>query len=281
MKKGKAYKIAFFIALFWSLGLLIEFFFNLRGKSLCGAERCFLVGEWAHLSHRGMILLGLLYFWGLEGLILFRKKRGGEFLLYGWLSGGLFAEAVFFLRQELEYKLFCPLCLLVGLGVLLSALPLFWVSKPSWKFGIGGLGGLVLGFALTASPLSVLKARAFPAFPDRPPAPDLILIYSPSCPHCHEVLEFCRKLPQANLNLCRKEDALPLFRLLGLSGVPVLIVDHPPHQEILEGSRAIIAYLEKRFRQKAQPLPLSPSETGLFIPQLETGVCNERQPTCQ
>ncbi|QJA05316.1 hypothetical protein FVE67_00285 [Thermosulfurimonas marina] len=263
------------VVLFWTLGLFIELLLNFKGKSLCQATSCVVVGEWARLSHREMVLLGLVYFLGLGGFLL-GKKEG---LLYLWASGGLFAETIFFLRQGLEYHLYCPFCLLVGLGVALSALPLLVFHRPSWGALLGGLAGLLLGFALTATPLSALKARAFPAFPDRPRVPDLLLIYSPDCPHCHEVLDFCRHLPQANLYLCRKEEALPLFRILGLSGVPVLIVDRPGRREILEGSRAIIAYLEKRFG--GQGLSLTPLENGLFVPQIETGVCSELKPKCE
>jgi len=274
----KVRRLVLLVALFWTLGLFIEFLFNLQGKSLCQATSCLVVGEWARLSHREMVLLGLAYFLGLAALLL-RPKGWREGLLYLWATGGLFAEAVFFLRQALEYQLYCPFCSLVGLGVALSALPLLGLRRPSREVLLGGFFGLLLGFSLTATPLSALKARAIPAFPDRPPAPDLLLIYSPDCPHCHEVLEFCRRLPEANLNLCRKEEALPLFKLLGLSGVPVLIVDRPPRWEILEGSGVIIAYLERRFGKRE--IPLSPPTSGLFIPQLETGVCSELKPKCE
>lgn len=275
--RAKILKFSFLIALFWTLGLTIEFFLNLKGQSFCEASSCLVVGELARLKHREMVVLGLIYFFGLLFLLVLRPWNKGLTL---WAGGGLFAELIFLLRQALEYGIFCPFCLVVGLGVFLTAAPILYYFRFSAPSFLGALGGLLLGFYLTASPLTPIKAQAFPAFPERPRVSDLILIYSPDCPHCHEVLEFCRKLPKANLNLCPREKVPGIFRMLGLAGVPVLLVDSPPRIEILEGSGPILAYLRKRFAE--QETPLAPSEPfeGLFIPETG-GVCSEFKPRCE
>ena len=282
LPQAKILKFSFLIALFWTLGLTIELFLTLKGKSFCEASSCLVVGELARLRHREMVILGLAYFLGLLILLAFWRPERDLFRkgLVLWVGGGFFAELVFLMRQALEYKLFCPFCLVVGAGVLLSGVAIFYFFKSSLSILLGALGGLFLGFYLTVNPLTPLKEQAFPAFPERPQVPDLILIYSPDCPHCHEVLDFCQKLPKANLNLCPKDKALGVFRILGLSGVPVLIVDRPPRWEILEGSGPIMAYLKERFG--AQALPETPENlNGLFIPETG-GICSDLQPEkCQ
>jgi len=137
---------------------------------------------------------------------------------------------------------------------------------------------------LTNVPLRPLEKVAFPAFPKRPATSGLILIYSSKCPHCHEVLKFCQKLPSANLKLCPLEKAKGLLRLLNLKGVPVLVVKEPPRIRIFEGSGAIIAYLKEKFSGPKKALeaifPGAAEIPGLLIPQTE-GVCSELQPKCQ
>ncbi len=274
---SKAYRFSFFVALFWFLGLSLELFLNLKGQSFCETYTCRVVAEFSLLDHQEMVLLGLFYFGGLLFLLGSNLPGKGRMLLI-WSTAGLSAETVFLLRQALEYRLFCPFCLGVALGVFLATGALLKdlgrdAGVPSSL--LGALIGLTAGFLLTVNPLLSLRAEAQPAFPDRPPVEDLYLVYSPRCPHCHEVLEFCRSIPRANLNLCPKEKARGLFRLLGIQGVPVLVVIHPPRWEILEGSKSIISYLERRFEvsQPASPLDLLLPQTG--------GVCSELKPQCE
>ncbi|MBX6423186.1 hypothetical protein [Thermosulfurimonas sp. F29] len=249
---------------------------NLKGKSFCTSSSCLVVGELSRLAHREMVLLGLAYFLSL-GLALALGAPAG---LLGLLaSGGLFAEAIFVARQVFEYRLLCPFCLVTGIGVVLTALPVLYGLRGPKASLAGALVGVLAGFWLTANPLVPLKAEARPAFADRPPVTDLYLIYSPECPHCHEVLEVCRNLPGANLNLCRREKARGLFRLLGLKGVPVLVVERASRWEILEGSGPIIAYLKERFGSK--PSSVGPALLeGILIPE-NGGVCSELKPRCE
>lgn len=274
-------------ALLFVLGLSVEAFLNLKGRAFCELSSCLIVGELTRLSHRSMVLLGLGYF-AVFSVLLILVLRGQrlEGLLLLMVSSGLGAETVFLLRQAFDYHLWCPFCLTVALGVVGSAVPVLWHFRhfryPAVGF-LGALLGIMVAFYLTSISLAPLEEVAFSAFPERPPSSDLILIYSPKCPHCHEVLEFCKKIPEINLSLCPREKALGLLRLLDLKGVPILVIKEPPRVRILQGSGAIIAYLRERFpRPVKAPGPIPPGATempGLLIPETG-GVCSELQPKC-
>ncbi|OAQ20870.1 hypothetical protein [Thermosulfurimonas dismutans] len=271
-------------ALLFALGLSVEALLNFKGRAFCELSSCFIVGELARLSHRSMVLLGLGYFavFSVLLILVLRGQRLGGLLLL-LASSGLAAETIFLLRQAFDYHLWCPFCLAVALGVVGSALPVLWHFKYPVVGFLGALLGIVVAFYLTSISLIPLEEVAFSAFPERPSSSGLILIYSPECPHCHEVLEFCKKIPEANLSLCPREKALGLLRSLDLKGVPVLVIKEPPRVRILQGSGAIIAYLRERFpRPVKAPGPIPPGATempGLLIPETG-GVCSELQPKC-
>jgi len=270
-------------ALLFAFGLSIEAFLNLKGRALCKLDSCLIVGDLTRFSHQVMVLLGLSYFVVFSGFLFLVLRRWKlESLLSFMASSGLGAEAVFLLRQGFDYHLWCPFCLTVALGVIGSAVPVLWHFRRS-KHSAVSLGGILLGitvaFYFTSISLVPLEEVAFSG----KPSSGLILVYSPKCPHCHEVLEFCKKIPEINLSLCPREKALGLLRLLDLKGVPILVIKEPPRVRILQGSGAIIAYLRERFpRPVKAPGPIPPGATempGLLIPETG-GVCSELQPKC-
>jgi len=118
------------VAILFALGLSVEAFLNLKGRTFCELESCLIVGEFARLSHQDMVLLGLGYF-GFFSLLGFLVLKGWklEGVLIGLASSGLFAETVFILRQAFDYVLWCPFCLVVAFGVIGSGLPVLWFFR--------------------------------------------------------------------------------------------------------------------------------------------------------
>ncbi len=282
MTAGRLFKFTLLVSLVFVAGLSVEAFLNLRGRALCELNSCLIVGELSRISHQSMVLLGWGYFLSLVllSLMALRGIRWAPGALLFVVSAGLMGEVVFLLRQTLEYHLLCPFCIVVALGVGLTALPVIFYHRR--LHSVGTLAGVLLSFYLTSVSLSPLEKTMRPAFPERPPVNNLILIYSPDCPHCHEVLAFCQQLPEANLNLCPKEEAVSLLRALNLKGIPVLVVKEDPLRiKVLQGSGPIISYLRKRFPTSAQsPTLLPPTETELLIPETG-GICSELQPKCE
>jgi len=274
MTSGGLLKFSLIWALLFAVGLTVEAFFNLKGQALCELESCLLVSELAHLSHQSMVLLGIAYFAlfaGLSALVLRGWRLEGPL---GFLAAsGLGAEAIFLLRQAFDYQMWCPFCLTVALGVLGSALPVLRHIK-GYRIGFGGaILGATVAFYLTNISLTPLQKTAFSAFPPKTASANLILVYSSECPHCHEVLEFCKEVG-ADIRICPRDKALGLLRTLDLKGVPILIVRELPEIRILQGSGPILAYLKKRFSPNEEtPLP------GLIIPETG-GICSELQPEC-
>ncbi len=268
----------------WSLlfaaGLLGEIFLNLKGRALCELESCLLVSALAHLSHLQMVLLGLAFFLILVFLSLwYQRTRTGSALLVLTAGLGLGGEAVFLLRQAFDYKVWCPFCLVVAVGVLGASLGILFIFRRwSWSF-LGFWVGLVPAFLLTSLTLVPLEKVARPAFPERDPPKNYFLVYSENCPHCHEVLDFCRNLPGFNLYLCPKDQAWGLLRSLDLKGIPVLVVKEKKGIKVYQGSQTIIAFLKDNFKAPAPLLPETPLP-GLLVPPSE-GVCSELQPRCE
>ena len=203
--------------------LAIEFFLSLHGKSLCTQQSCRSV-DFLSPAHTLMVFLGIVYFLTYALGVL----TGRDWLIETVSLCGVSAETILFLRQACEYHTFCVLCAVVAAGVFTTA-----------AFGIRTRRDTAVCFACI---LSSAVLFALTAIPMRPVKQNVTLIYSPSCPHCERVLQFCRQ-KGIDLSLCRETNVRGLLYCLGIKGVPALLVKEKGGVRIIEGESSVLAYL--------------------------------------
>jgi len=179
-------------------------------------------------------------------------------------SAALGAEAILVGRQFVDYHTHCPFCLTVATFTILSASTVVFVTRRLVVFGV--LLGVTAALLLTPLSIRPLSLAATKHIYRGSPTEEWVLIYAPECPHCHEVLSFCENLSDIDLKLCPKNKALPFLHMLGIKGVPVLVVNRNGEKRILVGSGLIISYL----KGEGEKHPLQ----GLIPPG---GICEENK----
>jgi len=245
-------KLALLISSVFFILLSVELVLSFFGKSLCTHSSCLAVDALT-LSHKLVVSMGVLYF-GLYFLLAFFKKR--DLFLLGIC--GISAELIFILRQALEYHIFCPFCLLVAAGVILCSILSFVLEPMRLEVAEASFFTLIsvaLVFTLTRVPLTPLKQNR-------------VLIYSPSCPHCERVLEYCKE-KGIRLSLCRETNVKGLLYCLGLKGVPALLIKEGGEIRIVQGEENVISYLSAGTQAGM-------SGESFSLPFKNSGVCTER-----
>ena len=252
MNGGKVSEIgrwlAFTISTLYFGLILLEFILSLNGRSLCSEKSCTIISSITG-SEKEMLLAGMVYFGTLSVLLAL-----GRFSIAALLSlSGLSAEIVFLMRQALEYHTWCSFCLIIAAGVVAVAVLSFALVKPSLnEVVISGsmIGSFILAFLLTSIPLEPIRQNK-------------VLIYSPSCPHCKRVIQFCKE-QGIELSLCRETNVRGILYCLGVRGVPALLVREKDSVRIIEGERDVIAYLSQRRQKEAVfPFPAFDQENGI------------------
>ena len=220
-------KTAFAISSAYLLLLFAEFLLHLQGKSLCQESSCRIVMGFSG-SEKEMLMAGMVYF-ALQAVFLATDRLS----LLALLSlCGVAAESVFLLRQVAEYHTFCHFCLIVAAGVVAVAVLSFALVKPSLKETV--LSGSMIASFTTAF---LLTAVSF-----EPIRQNKVLIYSPSCPHCERVIQFCKE-QGIELSLCRETNVKGILYCLGVRGVPALLVRQNGELRIIEGEGKVVSYL--------------------------------------
>lgn len=243
-----------------------EVILSLTGKSLCHAETCEVVESFSLLSRPALSLFATAYFLlqGALALALWRRKMALLPLLVLTASAALGAEAILVGRQFVDYHVHCPFCLTVATFTILSATTVILVTRRFAVFST--IFGVAVALLLTPLSIKPLSLAATKHIHRGTPTEEWVLIYASDCPHCHEVLSFCETLEDIDLKLCPKEKALPFLHMLGIKGVPVLVVNRDGEKRILVGSGLILSYMKGE--EKSHPLE------GLIAP---SGVCEENK----
>ncbi len=236
------------------------------GRTLCQTETCRIVETFSLFSRPVLSGFAAFYFL-LQGLGALYVWRGNDSFLRPVIlvaAMAIGAESILFLRQFVDYHLHCPFCLIVAAFTSVSAGIILLACKRLAVFG--AIIGVAAAMILTPISLQSLSQASTKHIHRGSPTEKWILIYAPDCPHCHKVLSFCQNLKDIDLKLCPKDKALAFLQLLGIKGVPVLIVNRDGEKKILVGSGLILSYLK---RQEKEAFPSS-----LLTP---SGICEENR----
>lgn len=263
----------------------------LTGKELCVGQGCTLVGGLSRLSPALFNLFGAAVFFAIGCLALAVRRptlAHGRAFLCAALTGALAAEGVLFAYQWHVAGAWCVYCL----GILAIVIALNLLFSPA-----GALLGLS-SFAASAGIFSLLSFTPFNktledgtyAVRGASNSPELYLLFSENCPHCHQVLSALEKWPGCGvrLNPVASLPADPLEGLekkagfdprinvaaatiLGIRTVPVLVAKQPDGIRITTGADNIVRYLKRACSQDKTGSSLFEPSSDLLLPRAEDG----------
>ncbi len=260
-----AFLIAGLISLGGAIFCGIEVLLSFKGHTLCHTESCSIVESFSIFSRPVLSALATFYFLfqSVASFCVWKKRKFFLFPLILISAIAMGIEVIFVGRQFIDYHLYCQFCLIVSAFTILSASIILMTCKRFIVFGV--IVGVI--FALLLTPLSIqpFSQAATQHIFRGSPTEKWILIYAPECPHCRKVLSFCQTLKDVDLMLCPKDKALFFLHMLGIRGVPVLLICRDGEKRILVGSNLILSYIKSH-------------ERDLF-PELmpPSGVCEENR----
>ncbi len=263
-------RFAFFVAGLVSLAGAVfcgtEVFLSFIGHSLCHAESCNIVENFSIFSRLGLSAIAAIYFLfqSVASFCVWQKREVFLTPLIFISAVAIGTEAILMGRQFIDYHLYCHFCLTVAAFIILSSGLILVVSKRFVVFGV--IFGVI--FALMLTPLSIqsLSQAATQHILRGSPTEKWILIYAPECSHCRKVLSFCQNLKNVDLRLCPRDKAIFFLHIMGIKGVPVLLVYRDGEKRIFVGSNLILNYLKSQ-------------ERGPLFPELipPEGICEENR----
>lgn len=248
-------------AVIYLIGFLlisIEIIFQLIGKTLCITEGCrvvesFVKGGDILLLILGLILFSILFFLSLNKLLeRFRiiKEYMHSLVLIMALSG----QGYLLSFQSFVVKEFCVFCITVFTVLFISCI-LRLLQKR-----------LELAFAFTSF-LSVFLITYFVNLEiGRIPSSQYVLVYSKDCPHCEEVIQFC-KSHSISVQTVEAKNLRSTLQSLKIEAVPVLFCDEGGTKKFIIGQDNIKQYLLTKASQY--------NSDGGFCP-----IFNSKNPGC-
>ncbi len=299
------------LALFGSvlslLGFLFVFFeitLRLQGKTLCHSTGCKLATS---LTGNDFLILciGALFFVLLAILFFFINRQPSTiyYFIELCLLDALAVEGYLVGLQTFVLHTFCHFCLTCFGFVLLIALFYALAYKKGHFFVLG----VSLFCALWAISYLVSPAYAVRGKPKWPPPAKLVraqghyqggmkvssgikwfLFVSEDCPHCKRVLNYILKGPvvkqlnQGGIDLfvCEAERCKEFLEDIGISEVPVLLIDEGVKKTIFVGDACIMSEINKLVMEQIRPKQGGGVNIMDFLPQEEDGVC-KLNGTCQ
>jgi len=241
-------------ALLTLLNLLVE----LKGGRLCRAEGCLLVDSFAK-SDPVMNLLGFFLFSG----TLVSELLNARLASRGLLALALVAEGYLLGFQIFVLGELCHFCLGVFALILtanLLALILDLLEGRDVKLTLVGF----LGFFTLLFMVWFVNPRV-----EKLPDKRDVILFSPQCPHCERVKNFCSK-NGINATFVPVDGFKGVVRSLNLDQIPILVHRGEGEIKILVGDREIIEFLKREYKREQKPN----KEVGnLLSPAVGGGAC--------
>jgi len=197
--------------------------------TICYTEGCKLAAQSLRFKY-SFNLIGAVVFTALILLNLFKCRRVMHILIAASIS----SEGFLIAYQRLILPETCHLCM--AIAAVFFGITLLKLIAADEKTGlISGVAGLVS--------IVTLSFFMHPSQACVPSGERLILFYSNECPHCHQLINECKR--------CRiKVETVPvkqystILRVLGIKDIPVLLVNDDREKRIVVGKKNIEQYLK-------------------------------------
>lgn len=234
MSKIKKIKISSLFYLSGFLFILAETILHIYGKSVCSTEGCkvvesFVKGGNLVLLIAGLILFGTLFFISFhkfsESLISFVEKVHSSILIIALsIEGYLLGFQTFIIKE------FCVFCFTVFGILFLSSL--FRIFERRLEI-ILAFTGFISVFFMTY----VINPEI-----NQIPSNQYVLVYSKGCPHCEEVIQFC-KSHSISIQTVEAKKLAGILKSLKIEHVPILVCDEGETKKFIIGQDNIKEYL--------------------------------------
>lgn len=235
--------VSYFIGL--SL-ILVEFFLKFYGKSICKTEGCRIVESFVKGGDIVLLLSGLILF---SLLLFFAITKKFPLFHSIILITALSIEGYLVGFQSFIIKEFCLFCLSIFGILFLSAVIRL----------IQGRKEIAFAFITFASVFFIIylvnpKINEFPSS-------QYVLIYSKDCPHCKEVIQFCKQM-SIDVHALEAKEISGILKSLKINSVPVLFCNDGKEKKFIIGVDNIKGYLFA----KAAPKQDSGEVCPIFAP---------------
>lgn len=234
MSKIKKIKVSSLFYLTGFLLVLAETILHIYGKSVCSTEGCkvvesFVKGGNLVLLISGLFLFGILFFISFhkfsEPLISFVEQvHSGILIVALSIEGYLLGFQTFIIKE------FCVFCLTV-FGILFIS-SLFRVFEKRFEV-ILGFAGFISVFSMTY----IINPEI-----NQIPSDRYVLVYSKGCPHCEEVIQFC-KTHSIAIQTVEAKKLTGILKSLKIEHVPILVCDEGETKKFIIGQDNIKNYL--------------------------------------
>ncbi len=212
------------------LGLLLttsELLAKIFGNSLCTSEGCRIVETFVRGGEIILVVGGVLLF----GVLLFLSISGRFSLIHSTiLIAALAVEGYLLGFQSFIIREFCVFCLAVFSIIFIATFLRFLKGKRELSFAFLSLISVFF--------ITYLVNPGFSAFPES----RYVLLYSKDCPHCKEVIQYCKEL-SIPVETIEAKNVAGTLRAMGINSVPVLLCNEDTEKKFILGVDSIKEYL--------------------------------------
>jgi len=208
-----------------------ELYLSTQGKTICTTQGCSIVSLFAR-DERIVLAGGVVFFAVL--LVLFGLEDffpRFNSLIDGLIVCALALEGYLVGFQKFIIQTYCVFCLIVASIIFLLAVVRIFFYRDF--FPVAGF----MAFAVIFSGVWFINVSVKPI-----PNKQYVLIYSEKCPHCHEVINYCRQ-KEVSFEAVNFKEVTGFFKSINIESVPVLICNCPDKRIVIEGKERIIQYL--------------------------------------
>lgn len=243
-------------------------------SGVCFNDGCAVVDSLTRVDPIYFNLAGFLFFQTVFWLFFigYKKVEYGNKLARLALLAGMASEAVLIFFQYSIAQTFCSYCLIIFSFILvlniLSGLRQIFRAFAVFTAVLVACFSLSFGSATSSGETGSLESGSIAVVEQSTGEQgERYLFFSSTCPHCEEVIEELRRDNQCGIRfnpidtvegftfpgamIQAEYDAkqnLRLLKGLGITEVPVLLVEHGESTEILRGKNAILAELDRSCR---------------------------------
>ncbi|MEM4066285.1 MAG: glutaredoxin domain-containing protein [Candidatus Micrarchaeaceae archaeon] len=214
--------IGFNFALIGFIYTILEFLLLTNNSSICYSQGCKLAGHFASIGESSLVLAGSFYFILLAVAIY--ERFASKFLL----TIGLIAEGYFLSFQLFVMHTICYFCL----GVFIIILIISLCQLLDKRFPIRNYF-----YFLTVLAAVFLVHAPYADFSQN----GNYLLYSPTCPHCHQTINYLQK-QNVPVKLANADKYQAFLNSFGINQIPCLIVKNNDQTRIIVGENNIENY---------------------------------------
>ncbi len=242
-------KATFFQIVLYGAGLVItlsEFFLKFSGKSLCKTEGCRIVESFVTGGDVVLLISGLALFSMLLFLAIIKKFPIFHSVI---LITALSVEGYLLGFQSFIVREFCLFCLVIFGILFVSAIIKLLHGRKEIAFAFVSFASVFFIIYLVNP-----KINEFPSS-------QYVLIYSKDCPHCKEVIQYCRQM-SIDVHALEAKEISGTLKSLKINSVPVLFCNEGKEKKFIIGVDNIKEYLFA----KATPKQESGEVCPIFAP---------------